>query len=95
MSKKILIFGGTGAIGFSIAKKIIKEGYTPILISRNEEELVNKSKEINCEYEICDVLKQDQIDQISNKHADTINGLAYCVGSINLKPSAMLIYFEG
>ncbi len=86
MSKKILIFGGTGAIGFSIAKKIIKEGYTPILISRNEEELVNKSKEINCEYEICDVLEQDQIDQISNKHADTINGLAYCVGSINLKP---------
>ena len=35
MSKKIFIFGGTGAIGFSIAKKIIKEGYTPILISRN------------------------------------------------------------
>ena len=86
MSKKILIFGGTGAIGFSIAKKIIEEGYTPILISRNEEELVNKSKEINCEYEICDVLEQDQIDQISNKHADTVNGLAYCVGSINLKP---------
>ena len=54
MSKKILIFGGTGAIGFSIAKKIIKEGYIPNFISRNEEELVNKSKEINCEYEICD-----------------------------------------
>ena len=86
MSKKILIFGGTGAIGFSIAKKIIKEGYTPILVSRNEEELVNKSKEINCEYEICDVLEQDQIDLISKKHADTVNGLAYCAGSINLKP---------
>ena len=86
MSKKILIFGGTGAIGFSIAKKMTQEGYSPILISRNEEELVNKSKEINCEYEVCDVLDQDQIDQISNKHTDTVNGLAYCVGSINLKP---------
>ena len=86
MNKKILIFGGTGAIGFSIAKNIIKEGYTPILISRNEEELVNKSKEINCEYEICDVLDKEQIDEVSKKHGDTVFGVAYCIGSINLKP---------
>ena len=86
MNKKILIFGGTGAIGFSIAKKMTEEGYYPILISRNEEELIMKSKEINCEYEICDVLERDQIDQISKKHGEELNGLAYCVGSINLKP---------
>ncbi len=86
MSKKMLIFGGTGTIGFSIAKQITEEGYSPILISRNEEELIKKSKEINCEYEVCDVLEKDHIDQISKKHADTVNGLAYCVGSINLKP---------
>ena len=35
MNKKILIFGGTGAIGFSIAKKISEENYTPVIISRN------------------------------------------------------------
>ena len=38
-----------------------KEGYAPILISRNEEDLTKKSKEINCEYEICDILEKDQI----------------------------------
>ena len=86
MSKKILIFGGTGAIGFSIAKRISKENYTPVIISRNEEELIIKSKEINCEYEVCDVLDKDQIDQVSKKHNDTVFGIAYCIGSINLKP---------
>ena len=89
MSKKILIFGGTGAIGFSIAKKISEENYTPVIISRNEEELIIKSKEINCEYEICDVLDKDQIDQVSKKHGDTVFGIAYCIGSINLKPLKM------
>ena len=86
MSKKILIFGGTGSIGFSIAKKITEEGYSPVIISRNKEELVEKSSEIGCEYEICDVLKIDEIENISKKYNDTVVGLAYCVGSINLKP---------
>ena len=34
MKKKILIFGGTGAIGFSIAKNLKDQGYNPIIISR-------------------------------------------------------------
>ncbi len=86
MEKKILIFGGTGTIGFSIAKKMKEEGYLPIIISRNEEELALKAKQINCEYEICDVLKNDQIEKIATKYNKNVFGLAYCVGSINLKP---------
>ena len=86
MEKKILIFGGTGTIGFSIAKKMKEEGYFPIIISRNEEELALKAKQINCEYEICDVLKNDQIENIATKYNENVFGLAYCVGSINLKP---------
>ena len=89
MSKKILIFGGTGAIGFSIAKRISEENYTPVIISRNEEELIIKSKEINCEYETCDVLDTDQIEKVSKKYNDEVVGLSYCVGSINLKPLKM------
>ena len=42
MKKKILIFGGTGAIGFSIAKNLKSQGYNPIIIARNEEDLINK-----------------------------------------------------
>ena len=86
MKKKILIFGGTGAIGFSIAKNLKDQGYNPIIIARNEEDLINKSKEIDCLYEICDVLETNQIQEISKKHQEDLVGLAYCVGSINLRP---------
>ncbi len=89
MNKKILIFGGTGAIGFSIAKKMNEEGYYPIIISRNKEDLISKAKNIGCEYETCDILDSDQIENVSNKFNDEVVGLAYCVGSINLKPLRM------
>ena len=89
MSKKILIFGGTGAIGFSIAKKMNEEDYSPVIISRNKEDLINKAEIIGCEYEICDVLDSDQIEKVSKKYNDEVVGLAYCVGSINLKPIKM------
>jgi short-subunit dehydrogenase len=86
VKKKILIFGGTGAIGFSIARILKSQGYNPIIIARNEEDLINKSKEIDCLYEICDVLETNQIEEISKKHQENLIGLAYCVGSINLRP---------
>jgi len=41
ISKKILIFGGTGAIGFSVAKNLKDDGYNPIIFTRNEEGLIN------------------------------------------------------
>ena len=85
MNKKILIFGGTGTIGFSIAKNLKEQGYNPIIIARNKEDLISKSKEINCSYEICDVLEIDQIKEIAIKHSENVFGLAYCVGSINMK----------
>ena len=89
MKKKILIFGGTGAIGFSIAQKIKTDGYDPIIMARNEEELKNKAKEIDCDYSICDVLKIEQIEKIAEQYNEDVFGIAYCVGSINLRPLKM------
>ena len=86
MKNKMLIFGGTGTIGFSIAKSLKEYGYSPIIISRNKEDLINKSREIKCDYEVCDVLETNQIEEISKKYHEDVAGLAYCVGSINLRP---------
>ena len=36
----------------SIAKKVSAEGYSPIIISRNKEELIEKSSKIDCKYEV-------------------------------------------
>ena len=89
MKKKILIFGGTGTIGYSIAKKIKIDGNDPVIIARNEEELKNKAKEIDCDYSICDVLNIEQIEKIAELYNENVFGVAYCVGSINLRPLKM------
>jgi len=76
MRKKILIFGGIGTIGFSVAKNLRDDGYDPIIIARNEKELINKSKQIYWNYEICDVLELSQIQEIGKKHNEEVVGLA-------------------
>ena len=84
--KKILVFGGTGSIGKALANKLKDENYSPIILSRNESELKDVSAEIKCDYRVCDVLNTHSLKEISEEYKDNIHGLAYCVGSINLKP---------
>tara|TARA_B100001769_G_C22008337_1_gene541911 strand:+ start:271 stop:996 length:726 start_codon:yes stop_codon:yes gene_type:complete len=84
--KKILVFGGSGSIGKALARKLILDNYHPIILSRNENELKDISKEIKCDYRVCDVLNIDRIKEISQEFKDKIFGIAYCVGSIDLKP---------
>ncbi len=84
--KKILVFGGTGSIGKALSIKLKENKYTPIIISRNENELKNVSSEIKCDYRVCDVLDLDKIKKVSEEFNNDIFGVAYCVGSINLKP---------
>ncbi len=87
MSKgKILVFGGSGSIGKALAIKLKENNYYPIVISRNENELKKISTEIKCDYRVCDVLNSDTIKEISDEFKYDIYGIAYCVGSINLKP---------
>ena len=84
--KKILVFGGSGSIGKALATKLKSSNYSPIILSRNEDELKEVSKKIECEYRVCDVLNTNNIKEISEEFKGEISGIAYCVGSINLKP---------
>jgi NAD(P)-dependent dehydrogenase (short-subunit alcohol dehydrogenase family) len=86
LQKKILILGGTGSIGSSLAFEIKKLGYKPVLIARNKNDLERISKKLNCDYFLCDVLESKKLEEIINDIGEDVYGLAYCVGSINLKP---------
>jgi len=87
MSKKYLIFGATGAIGSALANQFHKENKDCHLIGRNEEELKKISTDLNYTYSVSDVLKIDFTQQlIEDLSSIDILGIAYCVGSINLKP---------
>ena len=87
MAKKFLIFGATGAIGSTLAHKLYEEKLDCHLIGRNEEELKNISKKLNYTYSVCDVLKLNFVqDLVKDLSKTEIIGIAYCVGSIDIKP---------
>jgi len=87
MKKKYLIFGATGSIGSSLSNQMHHEKQDCHLIGRNEKELKEIANKLSYSYSVCDVLKIDFTDKLIKDLAETeILGLAYCVGSIDLKP---------
>ena len=87
MEKKYLIFGATGSIGSSLANQMFKEKKDCHLIGRNKEELKEIANKLSYSYSVCDVLKMNFADNLFKDLTQTeILGIAYCVGSIDLKP---------
>ena len=84
---KYLIFGATGSIGSKLSEKLYESNKDIHLIGRDEDELKKLSSILNCEYTILDILS-DNISEFVKDEFNNINisGMAYCVGSIDLKP---------
>ncbi|MBI04364.1 MAG: short-chain dehydrogenase [Pelagibacteraceae bacterium] len=87
--KKIVIVGGSGSIGSTIAREFVNNQFEPHLIGRNFSALKNVSEELNCSYEVADVTKTDDLIKAIGKCGENIFGLAYCAGSIDLKPLSL------
>lgn len=68
MKKNIVITGGNDGLGKAIAKQLINNNI--IIISKDEERLISASKELNCDYRVCDVTDYKQVDNVIN---DIIN----------------------
>ncbi|MBT7390497.1 MAG: SDR family oxidoreductase [Gammaproteobacteria bacterium] len=87
MSKKYLIFGATGSIGSSLAEQLTNSDHEVHLIARNVDELKPLSEKLGCTFSIADVLEENFIDKVKADTSDfDVKGIAYCVGSIDLKP---------
>lgn len=65
MEKVIVITGGSDGLGKAIAKRLNDENKI-IIISNNEHKLIETSKEINCEYYVCDVTNYNQVQETIN-----------------------------
>ena len=83
--KKIIVIGGSGSIGSAIARDCINDGFDVCLIGRNYASLEKVSKELNCTFEKADVTQNEELKKAISNCGDNIYGLAYCVGSINMK----------
>ena len=71
--KKVLVFGGTGFLGYYLIKELLNRSYNVSIadISINEKEFDK------VEYYKCDILKRNQIDEILKKTAfDIVYNLA-------------------
>ena len=86
MNAKYLIFGATGSIGSSLANQLKKSGYDNIhLVARKNTELEDIAKNLDYTFSVADVLEDGFVEKIKAEIED-IKGIAYCVGSIDLKP---------
>tara|TARA_B100000579_G_scaffold125967_1_gene101587 strand:+ start:162 stop:887 length:726 start_codon:yes stop_codon:yes gene_type:complete len=90
MSKKFLIIGATGAVGSSLVKLIKDDdrlANKAHLVGKNEDEVSKLSEETGFNYTIADVIQSDFLEKLEEDLKDVeIHGIAYCVGSIDLKP---------
>ena len=85
MSEKYLIVGATGSIGSNLATKLYDSNKEVHLVGRNEDQTKSLSEKLGFSYSIADVLEDGFVDKIKSDVND-IKGMAYCVGSIDLKP---------
>jgi NAD(P)-dependent dehydrogenase (short-subunit alcohol dehydrogenase family) len=85
MSEKYLIVGATGSIGSSLAAQLYESGKEVHLVGRDENQTKSLSEKLNSEYSVADVLDDGFVDKIK-ANIDDVKGIAYCVGSIDLKP---------
>tara|TARA_X000001036_G_scaffold346057_1_gene325937 strand:- start:608 stop:1318 length:711 start_codon:yes stop_codon:yes gene_type:complete len=88
---KKVILGATGSIGSTLAKNLVNSGNEVHLVGRDEPSLSSLANELNSSFTTCDMLEENFSDKILSDLGETpINGLAYCVGSINLKPLKLI-----
>ena len=89
MSEKYLIFGATGSVGSSLAEQLKNSDNDIHLVARNESEVKAIAEKLGCSYTVADVLEDGFIEKVKSDIND-IKGVAYCVGSIDLKPLRMV-----
>ncbi len=89
MSEKYLIFGATGSVGSSLAEQLKNSGSDIHLVARNEDEVKVIADKLGCSYTVADVLEDGFIEKVKSD-INEIKGIAYCVGSIDLKPLRMV-----
>ena len=90
MKKKFLIIGATGSIGSELSQNLYDDQYDCHLVGRNENDLKIISEKTNFTYSVCNVQKLNFSEELM-KDLDgiEISGIAYCVGSIDIKPFSL------
>ncbi len=82
--KKTIIYGGSGGIGFAIAKRLCEAGEAVHLVGRNAEKIGACAAQLKASCTIGDVLDTNLFEQVADAVPDA-TGMVYAVGTLNLK----------
>jgi NAD(P)-dependent dehydrogenase (short-subunit alcohol dehydrogenase family) len=85
MSGKILIYGGNGGIGAAIARQLRAKGHALHLVGRDKTSLEAVALELSAGFTCGDVSNTDLFAQVMSEAGDSLSGLIYAVGTINIK----------
>jgi 3-oxoacyl-[acyl-carrier protein] reductase len=77
-NKNYLVVGGSYGIGLEVVKSLVGQNANVYVLARTEGDLPASN---NIHFQEYDVLGEEKIVL-----PDTLNGVVYCPGSINLKP---------
>lgn len=88
MTAPVLIFGATGGVGSMLARRLHAGGTPLFLTARDADRLATVAGELNAAAHPADVLDEQAVTAVVNEAAADggLAGLAFCVGSIVLKP---------
>ena len=84
MSRKILIYGGTGGIGSEIARLLQDQGDEVFLVGRDAGKAAELVTMDGVHFVSGDVTSEGVFDRVMEEVGPELNGLVYAVGSINL-----------
>ncbi len=85
MSEKILIYGASGGIGSACARILSARGHNVHLAGRNQPAIEALAEELQASFSIGDVSDDGFFETASAATGESLSGLIYAVGSINLK----------
>jgi NAD(P)-dependent dehydrogenase (short-subunit alcohol dehydrogenase family) len=90
MSNITIIVGGAGGIGSALARRIAAGGGRVHIITRDGAKAAALAAELRGTSAAADVLDSAALQSAVEAAGPQVRALAYCVGSINLKPLARL-----
>lgn len=85
MFGKILIYGASGGIGSACARLLSERGYNLHLAGRNQAAIEALADELQVSFSLGDVTDDNFFEATSAAAGDSLSGLIYAIGSINLK----------